>query len=167
MNLDKELEKLKEYLDGKKKGRTLSEIVEGLGWSKKKKKENRALLEKWVEEGEIEVTKGDKYTLLNPENYLKGTLEVIRNKFAFVDGPEYSVFVPRSKFNTATHGDEVLVKVTEEKEGKRKEGEVLNSKNLSDSIANIEAEYKKEGYYDRFVEAIYRCGFFCTILFNQ
>ena len=26
---------------------------------------------------------------------------------------------------------------------------------------------KKEGYYDRFVEAIYRCGFFCTILFNQ
>ena len=27
-----------------------------------------------------------------------------------------------------------------------KEGEVLNSKNLSDSIANIEAEYKKEGY---------------------
>lgn len=125
MNLDKELEKLKEYLDGKKKGRTLSEIVEGLGWSKKKKKENRALLEKWVEEGEIEVTKGDRYTLLNPENYLKGTLEVIRNKFAFVDGPEYSVFVPRSKFNTATHGDEVLVKVTEEKEGKRKEGEVL------------------------------------------
>ena len=50
MNLDKELEKLKEYLDGKKKGRTLSEIVESLGWSKKKKKENRALLEKWVEE---------------------------------------------------------------------------------------------------------------------
>jgi len=38
MNLDKELEKLKEYLDGKKKGRTLSEIVEGLDGLRKRKK---------------------------------------------------------------------------------------------------------------------------------
>ena len=125
MNRDKELEKLRAFLEGKKKGKGVSEIIEALGWSKKHKKENRKTLDEWVEEGLIGKVKGDRYCLLEEGGYLQGSLEVVRNKFAFVDGPEFSVFVPRSKFNTGSHGDEVLVKITEDKEGKKKEGEVV------------------------------------------
>ncbi len=125
MNRDKELEKLRAFLEGKKKGKGVSEIIDALGWSKKHKKENRKTLDEWVEEGLIGKVKGDRYCLLEEGGYLQGSLEVVRNKFAFVDGPEFSVFVPRSKFNTGSHGDEVLVKITEDKEGKKKEGEVV------------------------------------------
>ena len=125
MNKERELEKLRTFLEGKKKGKGVSEIIDALGWSKKHKKENRKILDEWVEEGLIGRVKGDRYCLLEEGGYLQGTLEVIKNKFAFVDGPEFSVFVPRSKFNTATHGDDVLVKITEDKDGKKKEGEVV------------------------------------------
>ena len=40
MNKEKELEKLRAFLEGKKKGKGVSEIIDALGWSKKHKKEN-------------------------------------------------------------------------------------------------------------------------------
>ena len=38
MNKEKELEKLRAFLEGKKKGKGVSEIIDALGWSKKHKK---------------------------------------------------------------------------------------------------------------------------------
>lgn len=124
MNKENEMKKIRAFLEGKKKGKGLIEIIEAMKWSKKHKKSNRAFLDELVEDGLLGRAKGDRYCLLEEGGYLQGTLEVIKNKFAFVDGPEFSVFVPRSKFGEANHGDEVLVKITEDKEGKKKEGEV-------------------------------------------
>ncbi len=122
----KEFERLKEFLKDKKKGQILSDITKALGWSKKMKKQNRALLEEWVLLGKLNKKKGDKYTLTNEEDFIEGTLEVVKNRFAFVDGPEFSVFVPKSRFNGAFNGDKVIVKITQKgDEGKKKEGEVL------------------------------------------
>ena len=52
MNLDKELERLKQLMD-KGKGLKLDEITKLLGWSLKNKKENREILEKWIEDGDL------------------------------------------------------------------------------------------------------------------
>lgn len=52
MNKEKELEKLRAFLEGKKKGKGVSEIIDALGWSKKHKKENRKILDEWVEAGD-------------------------------------------------------------------------------------------------------------------
>ena len=147
MNKEKELAKLKVFLEGKKKGKGLSEIIEAMAWSKKHKKENRKFLDELVEEGLLGRNKGDRYCLLEEGGYLQGTLEVIKNKFAFVDGQEFSVFVPRSKFESATHGDEVLVKITEDKEGKKKEGEVVKVlKRSSNRVIGIFEMSKSFGF---------------------
>lgn len=147
MNTEKEIKKLKSFLEGKKKGKGLIEIIEAMGWSKKHKKENRKFLDELVEDGVIGKAKGDRYCLLEEGGYLQGTLEVVRNKFAFVDGPEFSVFIPRSKFSSATHGDEVLVKITEDKEGKKKEGEVAKViKRSSNRVIGIFEKSKAFGF---------------------
>lgn len=121
-----EFERLREFLKNKKKGEILTDITKALGWSKKMKKQNRAMLEEWVNLGKLVKKKGDKYTLVEESGYLQGVLDVVKNRFAFVDGPEFSVFVPRSKFNGAFNGDTVLVKVVDDgEENKKKEGEVV------------------------------------------
>lgn len=148
MNKKQEFEKLREYLKDKKKGKLLTDITKSLGWSKKMKKQNRALLEEWVESGKLAKKKGDKYLLVEEAGYMEGVLEVVKNKFGFVDGKEFSVFVPKSKFNGAFNGDEVFVKVTEEgAEGKRKEGEIVKViKRNSNKVIGIFEKSKNFGF---------------------
>ena len=171
MNKEKELEKLRAFLEGKKKGKGVSEIIDALGWSKKHKKENRKILDEWVEAGLLGRVKGDRYCLLEEGGYLQGSLEIIKNKFAFVDGPEFSVFVPRSKFNTATHGDEVLVKITEDKDGKKKEGEVVKVvKRGSNRVIGIFERSKNFGFVvptHSFGKDIYIPNKFCVDVPNK
>lgn len=126
MDKKREFEKLKEFLKNKKKGEILTDITKALGWSKKMKKQNRAMLEEWVNLGKLIKKKGNKYTLVEESGYVQGLLDVVKNRFAFVDTPEFSVFIPRSKFNGAYNGDIVLVKVIDEgEENRKKEGEVV------------------------------------------
>jgi ribonuclease R len=123
--IDRELEILREHLKIKKKAVTIKELFSIVSWSPKKKKNNMNIIDKWIENGDLVKLKSGKYNI--PENigYIKGTLDVVKNRFAFVDGEEFSVFVPKSKFNGAFSGDTVLVKITKENEdGKNKEGEV-------------------------------------------
>lgn len=125
MNLDKELERLKQLMD-KGKGLKLDEITKLLGWSLKNKKENREILEKWIEDGDIMKNNRGKYNI--PENlgFVKGTFSIIKDRFAFVDTADEGIFIPKPHFNSALDGDTVLVKITSGLNGdKKKEGEVV------------------------------------------
>lgn len=125
MNLDKELERLKQLMD-KGKGLKLDEITKLLGWSLKNKKENREILEKWIEDGDLMRNNRGKYNI--PENlgFVKGTFSIIKDRFAFVDTTDEGIFIPKPHFNSALDGDTVLVKITSGLNGdKKKEGEVV------------------------------------------
>ncbi len=125
MNLDKELERLKQLMD-KGKGLKLDEITKLLGWSLKNKKENREILEKWLEDGDLMKNNRGKYNI--PENlgFVKGTFSIIKDRFAFVDTADEGIFIPKPHFNSALDGDTVLVKITAGLNGeKKKEGEVV------------------------------------------
>nr|WP_307774810.1 ribonuclease R [uncultured Cetobacterium sp.] len=124
MKLDKELEKLKKVLGGEK-SLSLDELTKAMGWSPKFKKENRSLLDQWIENGDLMKNKRNKYNL--PENlgFIKGKFSNIKGKFAFVDTDTEGYFIPRSQFGTALDGDTVLIKVTSPEGKGKKEGEVV------------------------------------------
>ncbi|MCD7980427.1 MAG: ribonuclease R, partial [Fusobacterium sp.] len=97
-----------------------------LGWSLKNKKENREILEKWIEDGDLMRNNRGKYNI--PENlgFVKGTFSIIKDRFAFVDTADEGIFIPKPHFNSALDGDTVLVKITSGLNGdKKKEGEVV------------------------------------------
>ena len=125
MNLEKELEKLKSLMY-KGKGLKLDEITKLMGWSPKSKKENRDILDRWIDSGELMRNNRGKYNI--PENlgYVKGTFSIIKDRFAFVDTKDEGIFIPKPFFNSALDGDTVLVKITAGLNGdKKKEGEVV------------------------------------------
>ena len=104
----------------------LDEITKLLGWSLKNKKENREILEKWIEDGDLMRNNRGKYNI--PENlgFIKGTFSIIKDRFAFVDTADEGIFIPKPHFNSALDGDTVLVKITSGLNGdKKKEGEVV------------------------------------------
>lgn len=129
MNLEKDLEKLKEILSTKKY-LSFDEIVKVLEWSIKNKKSNRAIIMSWVDEAELVLVKPGKICLPEQLGYLKGVFSVVKDRFAFVDienknGEKEGIFIPKSAFNNAVDGDIVLVKITKEKsKNKGAEGEI-------------------------------------------
>ncbi|WP_022820139.1 ribonuclease R [Fusobacterium russii] len=129
MNLERDLEKLKEALK-KKNYLSLDEATKILEWSTKNRKSNKAIIMSWVDEGELSIVKSGKITLPEQIGFLKGTFSVIKDRFAFVDiekkdEEKEGIFIPKSAFNNALDGDTVLVKITKEKNGdKGAEGEV-------------------------------------------
>ncbi|MGL5189627.1 MAG: ribonuclease R, partial [Cetobacterium sp.] len=122
--LDKQLDKLKNILKNSK-ALTLDEITKAMGWSPKFKKENREILEIWINSGEIMKNKRNKYNI--PENlgFIKGKFSNIKGKFGFVDTDTEGYFIPRSKFGTALDGDTVLINVTTPEGKGKKEGEIV------------------------------------------
>ena len=147
MDKEKDLEKLKEHIKGKK-ALTLNEISGFLGWSTKYKKQNREILEEWIDSGELLRNKRGKYNV--PENlgFIRGSFTVIKDKFAFVDTETEGIFIPRSKFNSALDGDTVLIRVTRETDGgKKKEGEVEKVlKRSKDKIIGIFEKSESFGF---------------------
>ncbi|MDO4690357.1 MAG: ribonuclease R [Fusobacterium sp.] len=129
MNLEKDLEKLKEVLK-KKNYLSFDEATKVLEWSTKNKKSNKAIIMSWVDDGELSIVKSGKITLPEQVGFLKGTFSIVKDRFAFVDiekkGEEKEgIFIPKSAFNNALDGDTVLVRITKEKnEDKGAEGEV-------------------------------------------
>lgn len=122
--LNKNLENLKKILKNSK-AMSLDEITKALNWSPKFKKENREILNSWVENGELIKNKKNKYNL--PENlgFIRGTFSIIKGKFAFVDTDKESYFIPRSNFGTALDGDTVLIEITSINDFGKKEGSVV------------------------------------------
>ena len=115
-----------EYLR-KNKAKGINQIAEEMSWSPKFKDKNREFMEKLEEEGKVIKVKGDKYSVPEKYGYILGKLEVIENRFGFVDvAGEESIFVPRSGFKGAVSGDLVFVNVFKESDSSRKkEGEVV------------------------------------------
>ena len=122
--MDKE-EKILNYLkENKPKG--INQIIIALGLSKKTKKKTKKILEKMEKDGKIAEVKGGRYTDIEKSGLLKGKVKIVKNKFAFVDGDEESVFIPPRKINGAMTDDIVLVKIDEERSsGDKKEGEIV------------------------------------------
>lgn len=129
MNIEKDLIKLKQELENKKYI-SFDEITKLLEWSSKNKKNNRTIILSWLDKGDLVLVKQNKVGLPEKNGYVKGTFNVIKDKFAFVDILEneekQGIFIPKSAFNNALDGDIVLVKVTKEKRNNRGlEGEVI------------------------------------------
>ena len=146
MNIEKDLIKLKNCLNERKKSLTLDEIYSLLNWSPKFKKENREIINSWIEEGEI--VKNNKGRYNTPENVgiVKGVFSVVKNKFAFVDTETEGIFIPKRDFNGALNGDTVLARITESKfEKGKKEGEIYKIiKREKDTVVGI--LYKKKDF---------------------
>jgi ribonuclease R len=123
MNKNDEQKVLDFFKEGK--GKNLSEITSYMGWSPKLKKENREFLEKLVESGDLILSKRGKYNTPKNLGYIIGNLDVVKDRFAFVDTEDFGVFIPKSKFNGAFNGDLVMVEISNETSGAKKDGEVV------------------------------------------
>lgn len=149
MNLEKDLIILKNiFKDMKGKGLKLEEITKILGWSSKYKKENRIIVDEWVNSGELIKNNRGKYNLPETQGIIKGKMNIIKDRFAFVDTDEFSVFIPRSEFNGALDGDVVQVQITNIEAGDRKkEGKVIKIiQREKDTIIGIFQRNKNFGF---------------------
>ncbi len=133
MNLEKDLEKIKEILKTVKY-LSFEQITSLLEWSPKKRKDNRAMIMSWVDAGELLLDKKNRITTIEDSSlYAKGVFRIIKNKFAFVDREnseeKNGIYIAKEDFNSALDGDTVLVKITGEgydSKGKLgEEGEVI------------------------------------------
>ena len=129
MNLEKDLEKIKELLKDVKY-LTLDQITSFLEWSPKKKKDNKTIILSWIDSGDLVMDKKHRLSLPENSGYVKGVFRIIKNKFAFVDREDSEekegIFIPKDEFNNALDGDTVLVEITEKKKSdKGAEGRVV------------------------------------------
>ena len=129
MNLEKDLEKIKELLKDVKY-LTLDQITSFLDWSPKKKKDNKTIILSWIDSGDLIMDKKHRLSLPENSGYVKGVFRIIKNKFAFVDKEDSEekegIFIPKDEFNNALDGDTVLVEITEKKKSdKGAEGRVI------------------------------------------
>ena len=129
MNLEKDLEKIKELLKDTKY-LTLDQITNFLDWSPKKKKDNKAIILSWIDSGDLIMDRKHRLSLPENSGYVKGVFRIIKNKFAFVDKEDSEekegIFIPKDEFNNALDGDTVLVEITEKKKSdKGAEGRVV------------------------------------------
>lgn len=149
MNIEKELLKLKNiFKENKGKGLKQDEITKMLGWSQKFKKENREILDSWVNEGELVRNNRGKYNLPENAGFVKGVFSIIKDRFAFVDTDTEGIFIPKSSFNGALDGDTVFIKITSgDKDDKKKEGEVVRViKRDKDTVIGILQKNKNFGF---------------------
>ena len=129
MNLEKDLEKIKELLKDVNY-LTLDQITSFLDWSPKKKKDNKTIILSWIDSGDLVMDKKHRLSLPENSGYVKGVFRIIKNKFAFVDREDSEekegIFIPKDEFNNALDGDTVLVEITEKKKSdKGAEGRVV------------------------------------------
>ena len=129
MNLEKDLEKIKELLKDVKY-LTLDQITSFLDWSPKKRKDNKTIILSWIDSGDLVMDKKHRLSLPENSGYVKGVFRIIKNKFAFVDKEDSEekegIFIPKDEFNNALDGDTVLVEITEKKKSdKGAEGRVV------------------------------------------
>jgi len=118
MNLEKDLEKIKEILKTVKY-LSFDQITSLLEWSPKKRKDNKAIILSWVDAGELLLDKKNRITAIEDSSlYAKGIFRIIKNKFGFVDSENSEerngIYIARENFNSALDGDRVLVKITNE-----------------------------------------------------
>jgi ribonuclease R len=80
------------------------------------KEKNREFLEKLEEEGKVIKVKGEKYSIPEKFGYILGKLDIVENRFGFVDTAEEGIFIPKNKFRDAVSGDTVFITITKKGE---------------------------------------------------
>ena len=111
----------KEYVPMKFK-----ELSHLLNVPRKDKHELRQALEELRLEGKIAIDNGGKYDI-SDENIKEGIFSATQKGYGFViiEGEEEDIFVPEEDTKGALHEDKVLVSISKERTGKRKEGEII------------------------------------------
>ena len=86
----------------------------------------RQALEELCDEGKISIDNRGRYSISN-ENIKEGIFSGTMKGYGFViiEDEEDDIFVPEEKTASALHEDRVLVSISEESTGKRKEGEII------------------------------------------
>lgn len=84
------------------------------------------VLNNLLDEGKITLNDNGKYNIYE-ENVRQGIFSSTQRGFGFViiEGEEADIFVPESKVNSALNDDKVLVSISDEITGKRKEGAII------------------------------------------
>ena len=146
MNIEKDLVRLKQYINERKKSLTLDEIYSVLNWSPKYKKDNRIIVDSWVEQGELVKNNKGRYNLPENVGMVKGVFSVVKNRFAFVDTETEGIFISPRDFNGALHGDTVLARITKtDFRTEKKEGVVERVlKRENDTVVGI--LYKRQNF---------------------
>ena len=104
----------------------LKEISHLLQIPRSDKPHLRQALEELIFEGKIVIDKGGRYSI-SDENIKEGIFSGTKQGYGFVIIPneDDDVFIPEEKIGTALHDDKVLVSISQEKTGKRREGEIF------------------------------------------
>ncbi|MCM3765790.1 ribonuclease R [Neobacillus niacini] len=129
-NIQKHIDKLLQYMkDEAYKPLTVQELEEAFGIEDSADfKEFVKALVQMEEKGLVVRTRANRYGLPQKMNLIRGKLTGHAKGFAFVipDEPGMDdIFIPPTETNTAMHGDTVLVRISSETSGQRREGSVV------------------------------------------
>ena len=104
----------------------LKEISHLLQLPRKDKAELRQALEELRIEGKITIDNGGRYSI-SDENIKEGVFSATQRGYGFViiEGEDEDIFVPEEFVGGALHNDKVLVSISEERNGRREEGEII------------------------------------------
>jgi len=102
------------------------------------------VLDELVKEGRVEQTKKGKYLLSSAEQ-VAGIFDATQRGFGFVrvEGAQKDIFIPETEVNGAFHSDEVLVEITDRKEGSKKSMEGRVIKILNRGIKTLVGTFDK------------------------
>ncbi len=129
-NIQKHIDRLLQYMkDEAYKPLTVQELEEAFGIQDSGDfKEFVKALVRMEEKGVVVRTRSNRYGLPQKMNLIRGKLTGHAKGFAFVipDEPGMDdIFIPPTETNNAMHGDTVLVRVTSESSGQRREGSII------------------------------------------
>jgi ribonuclease R len=148
--LKQHVEKLLHYMkDEAYKPLTVQELEEAFGI------EDSAAFKEFVkalvymeEKGLVVRTRSNRYGLPEKMNLIRGKLTGHAKGFAFVvpDDPNFDdIFIPPNETNDAMHGDHVLVRVSSESSGARREGTVVRI--LERGVKEVVGTYTESKYF--------------------
>jgi ribonuclease R len=129
-NIQKHVDKLLQYMkDEAYKPLTVQELEAAFGIEDSADfKEFVKALVQMEEKGLVVRTRANRYGLPQKMNLIRGKLIGHAKGFAFVvpDEPGMDdIFIPPNETNTAMHGDTVLVRISSENSGQRREGSII------------------------------------------
>ncbi|MFS0611983.1 ribonuclease R [Lederbergia ruris] len=145
------IDKVLDYLQEKAKPLTVSEIEEELQVTEAE--DFKSLVKALVymeEQGMVVRTRSNRYGLPEKMNLMRGILSGHSKGFAFLIPDDKSlddVFIPPHEKNGAMHGDHVLIRISNESKGSRREGTVVRIlKRGSEKVVGTYSESKYFGF---------------------
>lgn len=145
--LDEKKKILLEFINNKDyQPMKFKEISNVLQVPRNEKQDLREVLEALQGEGKIELDSKGKYKLADA-NTRTGVFSGTQRGFGFVivEGEEEDIFIPESATRGALHNDRVMVSVKKDRNGKRKEGEIIRV--IERSASTVVGTFEKSQNY--------------------